>query len=429
MRGFGPRILSIREGNMKNKIWLFSLLSLGLCLTASAQGPAWRAYVKLLNRMYEGLTPYKMPNPADGPGTIYFIDDSGVEQLYYDQKTAFPDLPLQGPVEIPTAHLSRMSNMQFKFGLNGAGQKILTNEVNLVAGLAITKDTTVTVSVAKPMVYRAQDGLINSKIVALDIRDSNQENILKKLQKPNVIVISGALHVDSFVYTFHRKSAIDSNLDANLDSKSKGLNVSYKKITDMEFTLEAKSPMFWAYYAYPIDRKEMEQLYRDKLRLREIQDRAERHEKYEQQLLEIEGKHQRIKEIAAKNADAEAVKYVLEKELEAKKNLLKATTSAAAAANLTNQVEGLEIQIGIKGKEIAEQQKQVEVLQQESRVFMAGIEEKRRLFALGEQDEMTSLAAVRVRDLEEMNLLKKKEYRLFGDKVIVRQKRGRGALA
>jgi hypothetical protein len=264
---------------MRKKLLAISLVFLIVCIISGWERlygqSVWKTYVKLLNRMYPGLTPYKMPNPADGPGTIFFIDKKGVEQLYFDQKKAFPDLELQQPVNVPSANLSEMSNMQFKIGISAGDQKILTNEVNLAAGLAITKDTYVTVTVANPMIHRAQDGLINLKITKFDIRNPIHEDILKKLQESNSIIISGSLHVDSLVYTFHRTSTIDSALDASLNNNSMGFNITYKKITDTEFSLEARSPMFWAYYAYPIDRGQMEQLYKDKLKIKELEDAGE----------------------------------------------------------------------------------------------------------------------------------------------------------
>lgn len=390
---------------MKNRLGVISLLSLGLCLTSAAGEPTWKAYVKLLNKMYVGLTPYKMPNPADGPGTIYFIDDKGVEQLYFDQKTAFPDLSLQPPMEIPTAHLSRMSNMQFKVGLNIADEKILTNEVMLVASLAIAKDTHVTVSVAKPKVYRAQDGLINSEIVGLDIRNPIHEDILKKLQRPNVTVISGALRVDSFVYTFHRKSAIDSNLDANLGSKSKGLNVTYKKITDTEFTLEARSPMFWAYYAYPIDRAEIEQLYNDKLKLKELEDAEAGRANYQREV-------QRFKEIqselsammAMETRESGEIKE-LEKTLQEKRDQQKTTTGAVAASLSKIEIENLELRIIAKKDQIKGLQGKVESYRQEAQTLNVS--------------RVASLETPEDKNVYEIKSIKEKKYVLFGKKVII----------
>jgi hypothetical protein len=267
----------------------FFIRSLFVCLavfsSACDRQGGWGKYVKVLQKCTYGLTPYWIPNPKDGPGTILEVLN-GVEQLVYSASNAFQNLSPE-PVDVPSFVVSEVSSIEFRVGAKASDEKILPVGIAVAAKFAYKKDTKVSLVIEQPRLFRIESGLITEALKSFDLRNSRQEEIIKKLMQPNTILISGALRLNGFKFTFDNVSKLEAEQEAKLSKYIADENMRYDKLSDTQFCLTADTLMYIAYYAYPIDTKQMKLLYDDLQRIRETGETNEKMAQIETQMPDV----------------------------------------------------------------------------------------------------------------------------------------------
>jgi hypothetical protein len=217
------------------------------------------AYIKLLREIHKGMTPYWIPNPSDGPGAI-LEESKGSEILVYSQAHAFPNLSISKD-NVPVTNIKKVSDIKIEAGAKGDINKILNTEIEASIKFAYTSKTTMSLSAVNPMIHRIETGMITEALKGFDLSDPTQDEILKKLQDPDVRLVAGAIHVEGFNFTFENATKLDTQEALKLPAALAEQNLGYTKTSETTFTLTATGPMYIAYYAYPVIVEELKQFY------------------------------------------------------------------------------------------------------------------------------------------------------------------------
>ena len=266
----------------KQLIILFLLVCLAVFFSSCGRQGGWGKYIKVLQKYMFGLTPYWIPNPKDGPGTILEVVN-GAEQLVYSASSAFPNLSPES-VEVPSFVVTEVTSIKFNIGMKADDEKILPLNIAAAVKFAYKNDTNVSLAINQPKLFRIETGLIAEALKSFDLSNARQEEILRKLMQPNAILISGALRLNGFKFTFDNVSKLEADQEAKLSKYIADENLKYERLTDTQFCLVADTPMYLAYYAYPIDSKQMKLLYDDLQRIKEAKKTAENMAKIELQM-------------------------------------------------------------------------------------------------------------------------------------------------
>jgi hypothetical protein len=235
-----------------------SVLAFSAVFLMSSCG-GYDAYIKLLQGIHKGMTPYWIPNPSDGPGAILEESD-GSEILVYSQAHAFPNLEISKD-NVPVSNIKKVSDIKIEAGAKGDINKILNTKIEASIKFVYTSKTTMSLSVVNPTIHRIETGMITETLKGFDLNDPRQNEILKKLQDPKVRLVAGAIHVEGFNFGFENATKLDTEEAAKLPAALADQNLSYTKTSETTFTLTATSPMYVAYYAYPVIVEELKQFY------------------------------------------------------------------------------------------------------------------------------------------------------------------------